>query len=812
MDKLIELKQTPNAAGQKRNSPVPPRSESPAKRRRSVSSPATKAKAPYTGRSTADDSAAKLSIQFQSLTVNSIHRLSTLTYEQDEASFHAYNIWLACTKRDFQNAQKFLAHLPFNFDIPNLLMTPPDDLKGSLTFEFGELTSILDLPGVRDADAFRQALGSKLYNYLYTHREPGQTSMPKELSTICGGPPPDRDHVLYLDRPPHGEDFMLYSVDDNFGLSPLKLCVELKKIDYYMDILRKSFKVTLNRRLSADSVLLRKLTSNPNIPNWLEPHDLQLLCCKLKVETATQILRGLQNRDKLLETRYVAYQITDLLNGFTPFEILYSRCTTLEERAKALTHALPSRLTLTAEQVTELSKIKRLNHDDIEKVCHSGSRVHAVLGTYVLLPPAIAQEGTMHFERRIPRLAFDSRVFINDKVVTTLLTQLNLYSSSKPIAVQVAKYTPLLSQVFNANKTDIFKMIETKKGAEAMRKLNLLKLSFLSQHFLPLRQNDIEPYIFYLLMEMVIIDDFNEDSGVDLFPHHFSELATMLQDIEQGTSVKNEDPQLEILRIQLNEIIKRLPRDEVAKWQNSPEKSVFTALISHWESSKLEKTFFKTHATTPDIIRPYLELGAETIGLLPFIRIIFNKYNVGDYLNRPEVIKFATRLCRIGRLVNDTLTLEKEMYESVEKDIELYSAEIYTSPISHVQNYFHQIGKALPLNIVTVIAQQQLANGHDMSIQAAFEHISSILKDELTELHKESTDLTAVPAKNTNYLAAIKLCEEFVVNTATEWTLLLREEGYRYAPPALNKAGFQEVLDNRQDRAGAAASKSLDTN
>ena len=42
MDKLLELKQTPNAAGQKRNSPVPPRCKSPAKRRRTGgSSPAT---------------------------------------------------------------------------------------------------------------------------------------------------------------------------------------------------------------------------------------------------------------------------------------------------------------------------------------------------------------------------------------------------------------------------------------------------------------------------------------------------------------------------------------------------------------------------------------------------------------------------------------------------------------------------------------------------------------------------------------------------------------------------------------------------
>ena len=529
------------------------------------------------------------------------------------------------------------------------------------------------------------------------------------------------------------------------------------------------------------------------------------------METATQILSRLQNRDKLLDTRHVVDQITDILNGFTPFEILYSRCTTLEERAMALTHALPSRLTLTAEQVTELSKIKRLNHDDIEKVCHSGGRVLAILGTYVLLPPAIAQEGTMADPREIMPLSFNSRVFINDKAVITLLTPARLLQH-KPIAIQVAINHSLLTKVFNTSKADIFKEIERKKGTEIMRKLNLLKLSFFKPAFLPLEQNDIEPYIFYLLMEMVIIDDFNEDSGVDLFPHHFSELATMLQDIEQGTSVKNEDPQLELLRIQLNEIIERLPRDEVAKWQSSPEKSVFTALISHWESSKLEKTFFKTHSTTPDIIRPYLNLGAETIGLLPFIRIIFNKYNVGDYLSRPEVIKFTTRLCRIGRLVNDTLTLEKEMYESVEKDVELYSAEIYTSPISHVQHYFHQIGKALPLNIVTVIAQQQLANGHDISIQAAFEHISSILKDELTELHKESADLTAVAPKNINYLAAIQLCEEFVVNTATEWTLLLREDGFRYAPPALNEAGFQDVLDNRQDRAGAAASKSLDTN
>ena len=161
MDKLNNLKKESTAAGQKRYSPEPLlRCKSPAKRRRTGgSSPATEAQAPYTCRSTADDSAAKLSIQFQSLAVNSIHRLSTLTYEQDEASFHAYNIWLACAKRDFQNAQKFLAHLPFNFDIPNLLMTPPDDLKGSLTFKFGELTSILDLPGVKDTDAFDRRWG-----------------------------------------------------------------------------------------------------------------------------------------------------------------------------------------------------------------------------------------------------------------------------------------------------------------------------------------------------------------------------------------------------------------------------------------------------------------------------------------------------------------------------------------------------------------------------------------------------------------------------------------------------------------------------
>ena len=38
------------------------------------------------------------------------------------------------------------------------------------------------------------------------------------------------------------------------------------------------------------------------------------------------------------------------------------------------------------------------------------------------------------------------------------------------------------------------------------------------------------------------------------------------------------------------------------------------------------------------------------------------------------------------------------------------------------------------------------------------------------------------------------------------------EDGFRYAPPALNENGFQEILDNLQDRAGAAASKSLDTN
>ena len=477
-------------------------------------------------------------------------------------------------------------------------MTPPDDLKGSLTFEFGELTSILDLPGVRDADAFRQALGSKLYNYLYTHREPGQTSMPKKLSTICGGPPKDRDHVLYLDRPPVNEDFMMYSADDNFGLSPLKLCVELKKIDYYMDILHDSYNASLQNRRSHDSYLIQKFKPSNSYSYskedyWLAPHDLQLLCCKLEVETATQILRRLQNRDEMLDTRHVVDQITDILNGFTPFEILYSRCTTLEERAMALTHALPSRLTLTAQQVSELSKIKRLNHDDIEKVCHSGGRVLAILGTYVLLPPAIAQEGTMADPREIMPLSFNSRVFINDKAVIGLLQSCKAYSRNKPIAIQVAINHSLLTKVFNTSKADIFKEIERKKGTEIMRKLNLLKLSFLSQHFLPLEQNDIEPYIFYLLMEMVIIDDFNEDSGVDLFPHHFSELATMLQTIEQGTSVKNEDPQLELLRIQLKGIIEQLPQNEVAKWQSSPEKSVFTALISHWESSKLEKTFLR---------------------------------------------------------------------------------------------------------------------------------------------------------------------------------------------------------------------------
>ena len=149
---------------------------------------------------------------------------------------------------------------------------------------------------------------------------------------------------------------MMYSADDNFGLSPLKLCVELKKIDYYMDILYDTFNASLEIRRSHDSYLIQKFNSNPMASYWLAPYDLQLLCCKLKVKTATQILRRLQNRDEMLDTRHVVDQITDILNGFTPFEILYSRCTTLEERAMALTHALPSRLTLTAQQVSELSK------------------------------------------------------------------------------------------------------------------------------------------------------------------------------------------------------------------------------------------------------------------------------------------------------------------------------------------------------------------------------------------------------------------------------------------------------------------------